>query len=135
MTPADIVQCWVGFGPRRWFANDDQFDTSIRQGFEALHRAAARRELDGWADTAEGSLALVLLLDQFPRNMYRGSAHAFAADPPARLIARKGNRPQVMTRRSIRPWPTSSTCRSNIRKRSRIRSGPSPSAGLPVTPG
>ncbi len=89
MTPADIVQFWTDAGPKRWFAKDDQFDTSIRERFEAAHHAAARRGLDDWAETAEGSLALLLLLDQFPRNMYRGSAHAFATDPLARLIAAK----------------------------------------------
>ena len=49
--------------------------------------AAARRELDDWAETAEGSLALMILLDQFPRNSFRGTAHAFATDPLARMFA------------------------------------------------
>ncbi len=48
---------------------------------------AARRELDHWAKTPEGSLALLLLLDQFPRNVFRGTAHAFATDPLARMFA------------------------------------------------
>lgn len=50
--------------------------------------SAARRELDAWAASGEGLLALLLLLDQFPRNMYRGSGHAFATDPLARMFAR-----------------------------------------------
>lgn len=48
---------------------------------------AARRELDGWAQTPEGALALLILLDQFPRNVWRGSAHMFATDPLARSFA------------------------------------------------
>ncbi len=51
------------------------------------HLAAARRELDPWAETAEGSLALMILLDQFPRNVFRGTGHAFATDPLARAFA------------------------------------------------
>ena len=88
MKPDDVVAFWVEAGPRRWFAKSDAFDGEIRRRFEALHHAAARGELDGWSETAEGALALLLLLDQFPRNLYRGSPHAFAADPLARRIAR-----------------------------------------------
>jgi uncharacterized protein (DUF924 family) len=88
MTPADVVEFWVEAGPRRWFAKDDHFDAEISRRFGALHHSAARRELDGWAGDAQGALALLLLLDQFPRNMFRGSAHAFATDPLARHFAR-----------------------------------------------
>ncbi|MBL8548920.1 MAG: DUF924 family protein [Hyphomonadaceae bacterium] len=82
-----IVAFWRDAGPERWFAKDDAFDDDIRARFEPLHMSAARGELEHWADTPEGALALLLLLDQFPRNLYRGSAHAFAADPLARLLA------------------------------------------------
>ena len=88
ITPADVVGFWREAGPKRWFAKSDAFDAAIRDGFEAAHHAAARGEYTAWADTAEGALALLLLLDQFPRNLYRGSAHAFATDPLARQIAR-----------------------------------------------
>lgn len=50
--------------------------------------AAARGQYDGWADTAEGALALLILLDQFPRNLFRGSAHSYATDGKARAVAR-----------------------------------------------
>lgn len=53
------------------------------------HFAAARQELDHWTGTPEGSLALLILLDQFPRNAFRGTAHAFATDPVARMVARR----------------------------------------------
>ena len=62
-------------------------DQAIALKFEPVHHAAARGEYDGWAASAEGALALLILLDQFPRNLYRGSAHAFATDPKARATA------------------------------------------------
>jgi uncharacterized protein (DUF924 family) len=86
--PNDILSFWRSAGPGRWFAKSDAFDAAIRLKFEPVHNAAARGEYDGWAETADGALALLLLLDQFPRNLYRGSAHAFATDPKARAIAR-----------------------------------------------
>ncbi len=70
-----------------WFKKDDAFDARFRERFEAAHLAAARRELDPWAETPEGSLALLILLDQFPRNVFRGTGHAFATDPLARHFA------------------------------------------------
>ena len=70
-----------------WFAKDDAFDARFRERFEAAHFAAARRELDDWTRTPEGVLALLILLDQFPRNCFRGTGHAFATDPLARMFA------------------------------------------------
>ena len=84
----EVLTFWKEAGPGKWFKKNPAFDAEIRERFEAAHFAAARRELDSWADTAEGALALLLLLDQFPRNLYRGSAHSFATDPKARAIAR-----------------------------------------------
>jgi len=72
-----------------WFAKDDAFDAEFRSRFHDAHVAAARRELDDWAETAEGSLALLILLDQFPRNSFRGAGHAFATDPLARMFAKR----------------------------------------------
>jgi uncharacterized protein (DUF924 family) len=89
MKPADIVTFWVQAGPKAWYRKSKAFDAEIRQRFEATHHAAARGELDDWAQTPEGALALLLLLDQFPRNLYRGSPHAFATDPLARKVARE----------------------------------------------
>lgn len=87
-SPQDIVGFWRGAGPSKWFARSAAFDEAIRLKFEPVHHAAARGEYDAWAADPEGALALVLLLDQFPRNLYRGSGHAFATDPKARSIAR-----------------------------------------------
>jgi uncharacterized protein (DUF924 family) len=85
--PADIVAFWREAGPRAWFSKDSAFDEAIRLRFQDAHFAAARGEMSAWEETAEGVLALVLLLDQFPRNLFRGGAHAFATDPLARRIA------------------------------------------------
>ena len=87
-TPADVVTFWTEAGPARWFAKDEAFDSRFRRAFGDSHFAAARRELDAWADTPEGALALLILLDQFPRNVFRGTGHAFATDPLARRFAR-----------------------------------------------
>jgi uncharacterized protein (DUF924 family) len=87
--PADVVGFWANAGPKKWFAKSDVFDAALRLRFEPVHHAAAQGEYAGWAETAEGALALVLLFDQIPRNLYRGSAHAFATDPLAREAARQ----------------------------------------------
>ena len=86
--PNDILGFWRSAGPKKWFAKSEAFDSAIRLKFEPVHHAAARGEYDAWAETPEGALALLILLDQFPRNLYRGSAHAFATDPKARAVAR-----------------------------------------------
>lgn len=87
--PNDVIGFWTAAGPEKWFRKDPRFDEAIRLRFEPVHHAAARGEYDAWRETADGSLALLLLLDQFPRNLWRGSGHAFATDPLARSIARE----------------------------------------------
>lgn len=88
-TAADIVAFWREAGPSKWFAKDEAFDADFHRRFRPDHFAAARREHDDWAETAEGALALLLLLDQFPRNCFRGTGHAYATDPLARMFARR----------------------------------------------
>jgi uncharacterized protein (DUF924 family) len=83
-----VVSFWRDAGPRRWFAKDAAFDATFRERFLDLHLAAARRELDAWATSADGVLALLILLDQFPRNAFRGSARMYATDALARHFAR-----------------------------------------------
>jgi len=88
--PAEaVIEFWKQAGPKRWFAKDDAFDAAFRDTFQATHMQAARRELEGWLDSAHGALALLILLDQYPRNAFRGTAHMFATDPLARLYARR----------------------------------------------
>lgn len=89
ITPSDVVAFWTEAGPSRWFAKDEAFDADFRRRFHDAHVAAARREMDEWASTSTGSLALLILLDQFPRNSFRGTGHAFATDPLARMFARR----------------------------------------------
>ncbi|MEP9380072.1 DUF924 family protein [Aquabacter sp. CN5-332] len=85
---AAVNAFWRHAGIDKWFAKDPTFDTDFRQRFEALHFAAAARQLDHWVDTAEGALALMVLLDQFPRNSYRNTGHMFATDKLALRFAR-----------------------------------------------
>jgi len=87
-TPHDITGFWRTAGPKRWFAKNPNFDAAIQLKFEPVHYMAALGRHDAWMTTAEGSLALLILLDQFPRNLWRGTGHAFATDGKARLIAR-----------------------------------------------
>lgn len=87
--PGRIIAFWRDAGPDKWFAKDDAFDVRFRDGFRDDHLAAARREHDDWIATPDGALALCLLLDQWPRNCFRGTGHAFATDPLARLFARR----------------------------------------------
>jgi uncharacterized protein (DUF924 family) len=86
-TPADIIAFWREAGPERWFKKDAGFDDEIRSRFLETHEAAAAGRLADWEKTADGALALIILLDQFPRNMFRGEPRAFAGDPLARAIA------------------------------------------------
>jgi uncharacterized protein (DUF924 family) len=86
-TPSEILAFWREAGPPMWFAEDAGFDAEIRRRFEQAHLAASAGIDEGWAKSAEGSLAFLILTDQFPRNIYRNSAHAFATDPLARAMA------------------------------------------------
>jgi uncharacterized protein (DUF924 family) len=86
-TPAAIVAYWREAGPDRWFKKDSTFDDEIKRRFLAAHEAAAAGRLTNWESNAEGALALLILLDQFPRNMFRGETRAFATDPLARAVA------------------------------------------------
>ncbi|TKR57295.1 DUF924 family protein [Allopusillimonas ginsengisoli] len=82
-----VVRFWLDAGPGKWFAKDQALDDAFRSKFLDLHFAAARRELEDWAKNPEACLALLILLDQFPRNAFRGTAHMFATDALARHYA------------------------------------------------
>ncbi|WBY01916.1 DUF924 family protein [Ramlibacter tataouinensis] len=85
--PAEVVRFWAEAGPERWFRKDEAFDRDFRERFLPSHEAAAHGRLAVWGTSAEGSLALLVLLDQFPRNAFRGSARMYATDALARTIA------------------------------------------------
>ncbi|RUT87191.1 DUF924 family protein, partial [Mesorhizobium sp. USDA-HM6] len=82
-----VTRFWRDAGEDAWFEKNDAFDRDFRNRFLELHYAAARRECDDWNGKAEGSLALMILLDQFPRNCFRGTGHMYATDPLARYFA------------------------------------------------
>ena len=82
-----VVQFWRAAGPSLWFAKDSEFDRRFRERFLSLYEAAARGELRGWLKTSEGALALMILLDQFPRNSFRGTPRMYATDALAREMA------------------------------------------------
>ena len=85
----EIVRFWRDAGPKFWWVKDETFDGRCR-AFENEHHAAARRELAHWEHDAESALALLILLDQIPRNIYRGTARAFALDAAARTVCLDG---------------------------------------------
>lgn len=82
-TANDVIDFWRDAGPAKWFQGGKAFDEECRARLHDLHHAAARREHEGWMSSADGALALLILLDQIPRNIFRGSGHAFATDPLA----------------------------------------------------
>ncbi|QKC90372.1 DUF924 family protein [Mesorhizobium sp. NZP2234] len=84
-----VTKFWRDAGEDAWFEKNDAFDAGFRDRFLDLHYAAARRECDDWSEHAEGSLALMILLDQFPRNCFRGTGHMYATDSLAKHFARK----------------------------------------------
>ena len=86
-TPEQVLAFWREAGRDRWYEKDEAFDNSIRERFLDTYEAAVHGELAGWEAAAEGALALVIVLDQFPRNMFRGTARVFAADERARRTA------------------------------------------------
>lgn len=88
-SPADVISFWTKAGPEKWFAKDDSFDRAFKAEFLEAHYAAARRELDSWMNTADGALALLILLDQFPRNCFRNTGHMFATDSLALYFTRQ----------------------------------------------
>ncbi|OGA28612.1 MAG: hypothetical protein A3I01_19380 [Betaproteobacteria bacterium RIFCSPLOWO2_02_FULL_65_24] len=94
---ADIIDFWFGAPPAptrgrarvEWFRKNDAFDARIRARFAACHELAASRQLWSWESTPYAALALVIVLDQFPRNMFRGQPQAFDTDPLALAAARR----------------------------------------------
>ena len=85
--PSDVLAFWRAAGPDKWFEKDQAFDAEIAARFAGLWRAAAEGALAPWEETPEGALALVIVLDQFPRNMFRGEARTYATDIAARGVA------------------------------------------------
>jgi uncharacterized protein (DUF924 family) len=87
VTPVDVLAFWRQAGPDRWYARDDAFDAEIRARFLELWRKAVAGELSAWETSDDGALALTIVLDQFPRNIFRGDPKTYASDAAARDVA------------------------------------------------
>jgi len=88
--PEDVLDFWFAEGmAARWFKADEAFDQEVRQLLLPLHEQAAEGRLDHWQESAPGALALVILLDQVPRNMFRGEPRAFATDAQALAVTKR----------------------------------------------
>lgn len=89
----EVLQFWYeDIEPKQWFMKDLVFDANLRERFVATHAAAAAAELESWRATPEGRLAEIIVLDQFSRNMFRGTALAFAFDTIALVLAQEAIR-------------------------------------------
>src|SRR5256714_14474547 len=88
--PREILEFWFKqTPPERWFDSDPAFDAVVKELFCESWREARESAAESWRQSSEGALALILLFDQFPRNMFRGTAQAFATDGLARDVARE----------------------------------------------
>lgn len=90
--PMDVLAFWRAAGPDKWFEKNPAFDAEITARFSPLWRDAADGKLAQWESTPEGALALAIVLDQFPRNMFRGQARMYASDTAARAVADRAHR-------------------------------------------
>ena len=119
--PPDVLAFWRAAGPDKWFEKDPAFDAAIAERFAGLWRTAAEGGLAPWEETPEGALALVIVLDQVPRNMFRGEARTMRPTQPP------GAWPIVRSRaasisKSPGPSVSSSICRSCTRRTTPTRS-------------
>ena len=86
--PQQIIDFWFADGTRKfWFNSTPKFDQELSERYQDTWEQASRGELDHWLQTAEGCLALVIILDQFPLNMFRGNAQSFASEAQSRDVA------------------------------------------------
>jgi uncharacterized protein (DUF924 family) len=98
VAPADILAFWRDAGPERWYTPDDAFDAEVRRRFFGLWQQAAAGELSSWETSDDGALALVIVLDQFPRNLFRDDGRTYASDALARDVAQRAVENGVDTR-------------------------------------
>lgn len=88
--PRDVIDFWLEeVGEKGWYAGGEALDALCRERWLGLWEEARAGALGPWRDGPEGALAFLILTDQFPRNMHRGDALAFATDPSARTAARE----------------------------------------------
>jgi uncharacterized protein (DUF924 family) len=102
VSPEDVLAFWFAEAHKElWFEKHQAFDDELRRRFGEAVDPAGGGAFDDWAPTERGALALVILLDQVPRNIHRGSARAFAHDPKARAIARSAIAAQLDRRATL----------------------------------
>lgn len=89
VTPAEILAFWRDAGPDRWYRRDDAFDAEVCRRFLDLWQRAAAGELSAWEASDDGALALVIVLDQFPRSLFRDDGRTYATDALARDVAQR----------------------------------------------
>ena len=89
MTPDTVIDFWLAAGPDRWFTRDAAFDGQLSVRFKEALAQARNGAFDHWSESPRGMLALIILLDQFSRNIHRGTPLAFAADRKALALANK----------------------------------------------
>lgn len=87
--PDDVIGFWLKAGSEKWFGKDPGFDAEITRKFLSHHEAAQAGRYDSWRETSKGALALIILLDQFARNIHRTSPLAYACDAKALELARE----------------------------------------------
>lgn len=104
MVPEDVLKFWFGDSPfqnmQKWFMGGPEFDAEIKETFGATIEAAVAGELDHWTETAPGLTALVIVLDQFTRNVYRQDSRAFCGDEQAQHWAH-----EAFLHRDANHWP------------------------------
>lgn len=89
IAPSDVLAFWREAGRERWYERSDAFDAEVKRRFLALWQRASAGELASWEASDDGALALVIVLDQFPRNMFRDDPRTFSSDALARDVARR----------------------------------------------
>ena len=85
----EILEFWSGVGAERWYVGSPEFDEDVRTRYEGLWADALAKKFSSWQLSARSSLALIILLDQFPRNMFRGNEASFKSDRMALCVAKK----------------------------------------------
>ena len=90
INPQDVLNFWQSVGPDGWWKKDETLDTEITNRFSNLHEQISTGQKENWLETPNGALASIIVLDQFSRNMFRGSNRAFAQDTQALMISKQG---------------------------------------------
>lgn len=86
-SPQEVLDFWFK-DPKKWYTKDENFDKEIKRKFEGTLNKFANGELKSWMDTAKGAVALIVVCDQFPRNMYRNTAKCYAYDPKCLALSK-----------------------------------------------